>query len=111
MRSINLVYFFFELCPLNIENSHLRHIFMSTLFRERLIQLPFGFILTEIWHLLDVSAMAGHAAVLAVLLFKRGSSTGSGLMCPQLGTLSSFQLHQINSMSNIFHKIKQFIIP
>ena len=54
--------------PLNIENSHLSHIFMSTLFRERLMHLPLILFLTELWHLLDVSAVEGHGAVLAVLL-------------------------------------------
>ena len=42
--------------PLNIENSHLSYIFMSTLFRQ------FHF-LTELWHLLNVSAVVGHGAV------------------------------------------------
>ena len=42
MRTVNLVYLFFYLCPLNIENSHLSLIFMTTLFRERL--MPFDFI-------------------------------------------------------------------
>ena len=45
MRTVNLVYLFFELCPLNIENSHLSHILMSSLFRERLMHLPFNFII------------------------------------------------------------------
>ena len=44
MRTVNLVYLLFELCPLNIENSHFSHIFLSTLFRERLMHLPFDFI-------------------------------------------------------------------
>ena len=55
--------------PLNIENSHLSHIFMSALFRERLMHLPRISFLTELWHLLDVSAVVGHGAVLAALLF------------------------------------------
>ena len=50
---------------MNIENSHL--IFMSALVRERLY--PLILFLTELWHLLDVSAVAGHGAVLAALLF------------------------------------------
>ena len=55
---------------MNIENSHLSHIFMSTLFRERLIMhLPLISFLTELWHLLDASAVVGHDAVLAALLF------------------------------------------
>ena len=33
------------------------------------MHLSFDFILTEVCHLLDVSAMVGHGAVLAVLLF------------------------------------------
>ena len=67
MRTVSLVYLLFlRYGPLNIENSHLSHIFMSTLFRERLMQLPL--ILTELWHLLDVSAVAGHGALLAALL-------------------------------------------
>ena len=53
---------------MNIENSHLSHIFMSTLFRERLMHLPLISFLTELWHLLDVSAVAGHGEVLAALL-------------------------------------------
>ena len=44
MRTVNLVYLFFELGPLEIENRHLSHIFMSTLFGERLMHLPFDFI-------------------------------------------------------------------
>ena len=32
------------------------------------MDLPFDFILTEIWHLRDVNAVAGHGAVLAALL-------------------------------------------
>ena len=31
---------FFRYGPLNIDNSHLSHIFMSALFRERLMHLP-----------------------------------------------------------------------
>ena len=54
---------------MNIENSYLSHIFISTLFKERLMHLPLISFLTELWHLLDVSAVAGHGAVLAVLLF------------------------------------------
>ena len=54
--------------PLNIENSHLSYIFMSALFRKRLLHLPLISFLTELWHLLDVSAVAGHGAVLAALL-------------------------------------------
>ena len=50
---------------MNIENSHLSHIFMLSLFRERLMHLPLISFLTELWHLLDVSAVAGHVAVLA----------------------------------------------
>ena len=53
---------------MNIENNHLGHIFVSTLFREKLMHLPFDFILTELWHLLDLSAVVGHGAVLAALL-------------------------------------------
>ena len=53
---------------MNIENSHLSHIFMSTLFRERLMHLPLISCLTELWHLLDVSAVAGYGAVLAAFL-------------------------------------------
>ena len=44
MMTVNLVYLFFELWHLNIENSHLSYIFMSTQFRERLIHFPFDFI-------------------------------------------------------------------
>ena len=40
--------------PLNIENSYLSHIFMSALFRERLMHLPKISFLTELWHMLDV---------------------------------------------------------
>ena len=29
---------------------------------------PFDFILTELWHLLDISAVAGHGAALAALI-------------------------------------------
>ena len=54
---------------MNIENNHLGHIFMSTLFRKRLMHLPLISFLTELWHLLDVSAVAGHGAVLEGLLF------------------------------------------
>ena len=54
---------------MNIKSSHLSHIFMSTLFRERLMHIPLISFLTELWHLLDVSAVAGYGAVLAVLLF------------------------------------------
>ena len=36
---------------------------MSALFRERLMHLPLISFLTEIWHLLDVSAVAEHGAV------------------------------------------------
>ena len=54
---------------MNIESSHLNHTFMSTLFRERLMHLPLISFLTEFRHLLDVSAVAGHGAVLAALLF------------------------------------------
>ena len=49
--------------PLNIETSYLSHIFMSTLFRERLMHVSL------ISFLLDVSAVAGHGTVLAALLF------------------------------------------
>ena len=69
MSNVSLVHLLFELCPLNIENSHLSHIFMSTLFRERLMHLPFDFIFSQIWHFLDVSAVARHGAVRAALLF------------------------------------------
>ena len=55
--------------PLNIENSHLSHIFMSTLFRERLMHLSLISFLIELWHLLDVSAVVGHSGVLVALLF------------------------------------------
>ena len=41
---------------------------MSSLFRERLMHLPLISFLTELWHLLDVRAMAAHGAVLAALL-------------------------------------------
>ena len=54
---------------MNIKNSHLSHIFMSTLFRERLMHIPLISFLTKLWHLLDVSVVAGYGAVLAVLLF------------------------------------------
>ena len=53
---------------MNIENSCLSHVFMSTLFRERLMHLPLISFLTELWHLFDVSAVAGHGAMLAALL-------------------------------------------
>ena len=53
---------------MNIENSHLSHIFMSTLYWERLMYLPLISFLTELWHLLDVSAVTEHGAVLAALL-------------------------------------------
>ena len=53
---------------MNTENSHLSHIFMSNLFRERLMHLPFISFLTELWHLLDISSQEGHGAVLAALL-------------------------------------------
>ena len=56
--------------PLNIENSHLSHVFMSTLFRGKKCTFPLISFLTELWHLLDVSAVVGHGAVLAALLFK-----------------------------------------
>ena len=46
MISVSLVYLFFELWP--IENSHLSHIFLSTLFRERLMHLPFDFIFDSV---------------------------------------------------------------
>ena len=61
---------FFSYDPLNVENNHLSHIFMSALFRERLMHLPLISFLTEIWHLLDVSAVAEHGAVLTVLLIQ-----------------------------------------
>ena len=53
---------------MNIENSHLCHIFLSTLFRERLMHLRLISFLTELWHLFDVSAVAGHGATLTALL-------------------------------------------
>ena len=56
---------------MNIDNIHLGHIFMSTLFRERLIHLPCDFILT-FW--LNVCAVAGHGAVLAALLLPGGDN-------------------------------------
>ena len=34
------------------------------------MHLPLVSFLTELWHLLDVSAVSGHGAVLAVLLFR-----------------------------------------
>ena len=34
------------------------------------MHLPLISVLTELWHLLDVSAVAGHGAVLAALLFR-----------------------------------------
>ena len=52
---------------MNIENSHLSHIVISILCKERLMHLPFDFIF-ELWDLLDVNAVAGHGAVLAALL-------------------------------------------
>ena len=59
MRTVSLVYFL-SYVPLNIENSHLCHIFMSTLFRERLMHLSFDFIFDRvIVYLLDVSARWG----------------------------------------------------
>ena len=33
------------------------------------MQLPFDFILTMLWHLLNISAVAGHGAVPAALFF------------------------------------------
>ena len=54
---------------LNIEKIHLSHISVATLFRERLMHLPLISFLTELCHLLDISAVAGHGAVLAALLF------------------------------------------
>ena len=44
------------------------------------MHLPFDFILTEIWHMLDVSAVAGHGAVLAVLLFFFKTKTAQGMI-------------------------------
>ena len=34
--------------PLKIENNHISHIVMSTLFRERLLHLPFDFIFDRV---------------------------------------------------------------
>ena len=53
---------------MNIENSHLSHIFMSALVGERLMHLPFDLIFERVMAL-DVSAVAEHGAVLAALLF------------------------------------------
>ena len=63
---------------MNIETSHLSHLFISTLFRERLMHLPLISFLTELWHLVDVSAVVGHGALLAALLFKDTLFTGCG---------------------------------
>ena len=59
MRTVSLFYLRFELCLLNIENSHLSYIFMSTLFRERLMHLPFDSIFDRDMALFDVRAVRG----------------------------------------------------
>ena len=51
---------------MNFKNSHLSHIFMYTYVRERLMHLPLISFLTVM--MLDISAVAGHGAVLAALL-------------------------------------------
>ena len=65
---------FFSYGLLNIENSQLSHIFMSALFRERLMHRPLVSFLTVLWHLLDVSAVAGHGTVLAALFIDKGDN-------------------------------------
>ena len=42
------------------------------------MHLPLISFLTELWHLLDLSAVVGHGVVLAALLFKFKLSTRSG---------------------------------
>ena len=67
--------------------------FMSTLFRERLMHLPLISFLTELWHLLDVSAVAEHGVVLEAILFINTEfKVGAGVV-PQYKTTNTTLLN------------------
>ena len=59
MRTVTPVYLLFSYGLLNIKDSHLSHLFMSTLFRERLMHLPFDFIFDRVMALARYKCSGG----------------------------------------------------